>query len=549
MSFSYKEIKYFCPFYKDEEFWIKPKYFTKILPMTILDILSDMFRRHLLDKHSGKATTEKYWRSIIEEQHRVAVLLIFSDRVYQQYPSLEKPSKQATDHQDAPLPPFVTINRANTLVPNDLLGSFWPKNLTIDRRSVDDILRGIRLKVRISKQHIHPRSIVLPYEPRVVFEDDNLIAVNKPFGIPSMGETNDIGQTEWNSILTWCRFSTVFESGPSGRKCDLMNRLDLDVSGLVLLGKSGTYRKKRGFGKETKLRGPGQPGKTIKVYLGIIPKQKQALRITTPRLEFDKKSSKATIKLQQPQDSTPNHAFCRTSIYPLIDLNGGIHSLVAICLEESGQRHQIRFHLSLIDAAITNDDLYSRDGFEGGTPQRRTGVSSAISSVALPPSIQRKTETKCVKDTNPLVHVEQIDQDDSKVFLQSYVYNNGVIGFQETDWNGANRCYKRKLIQRTLYPCRDERFSELLKAKFDLCQYCGKCAALQEPESSARNQNASGTTPKPLCLDHGIFLHSWRYFYPTLEHYMLEADLTGSVVEGRTCHSGMQWWPVRIVKG
>jgi 23S rRNA-/tRNA-specific pseudouridylate synthase len=550
MSFSYQEVKYLCPFYRDEEFWIKPKYYTNNLSVTILDILSDMFRRKLGDDESGKATTARYWRKIVEQERRVAVLLIFSDKVYRKYTGLEKPSKQQPIvDNDSSKTSFVTISRANTIVPSDLLSLFWPENLIINEKSDDDRLKGVRLKIRISKQHIHPRSIVVPYPPRVVFEDDNLIAVNKPFGIPSMGETNDLSSNEWNSILTWCRHSTDVHNSQNGRLCDLMNRLDLDVSGLVLLGKSGAYRKRRGFTRDKK-SGTTQTQKTIKVYLGIIPKQEQALRITTPRLGFDKKLSKAIIKQQQGQK---NDTICRSSIYPLIDLNDGFHSLVAICLEESGQRHQIRFHLSLIDAPISNDRLYGNQAADGTTTRRRTGVGSTLPSKTTPITHKPSGTERSIKERNPLlVHVEQINKDDSQAFLQNYVYANGVTGFQQTESCVINHGYKDGLIRRNLYPCHETEFSDQLKDKFEFCGHCGKCAALQVSEPP-RSRDSDETIPTTLRLDHGIYLHSWRYFCPTPEHPMLEADLPGHIGQGnndggRTHQWEKRWWPVQILK-
>lgn len=547
MSFSYEEVKYFCPFYRNEEFWIKPKYYNDSSSTTILDILSDMFRRRLLDDESSKFTTERYWRKIIQEEHRVAVLLIFSDAIYRKYPSLEKPARRPNVNHGTTQTAFSTISRADTIIPRDLIGLFWPEGLVIDNSTstVDERLKGLRLKLRVTKQHIHPRSIVVPYKPSVVFEDENLVAVNKPFGVPSMGETNDLCPNEWNSILTWCRFSTDVNSREGGQHCDLMNRLDLDVSGLVLLGKSGKYRKKRGFSKGQQ-RGSSQALNTVKVYLGIIPKQEHALRVTTPRLGFDKKRSKAIIKQQQLGQLDGN--LCRTCIYPLKDLGGGVHSLVAICLEESGQRHQIRFHLSLIGAAIPNDRLYNDEALDGTVVQRRTGVSSMLPPKASPGADKVHGAENRMNETNPLVSVEQINEADSEFFLKKYVYVNGVTGFRETESHDVNNNYRLGLIRRCLYPAHERDFAAQLSDNFEFCDHCGKCAGLRTPEPRSQ-EFVCKEIPSPVLLDHGIYLHSWRYFSPTPEHPLLEADLTGGTIRrAKTNKLEKKWWPVEILR-
>jgi 23S rRNA-/tRNA-specific pseudouridylate synthase len=541
MSFPYQEVKYFCPFYRDEEFFIKPKYYTNSPSITVLGILSDMFRRQLLDGEEGKLKTEQYWRKIIEVDRRVSVLLIFSDKIYREYRQLQKPSKNA--NQNSTKHSFVTISRAETVVPIGLLHHFWPSNLNL-HCDEDDRLKGARLKIRIERQHIHPRSIVVPYQPTIIYEDQNIIAVNKPFGIPSMGEINDLASNEWNSILTWCRQKASDEKQQkskqkqrNGNYCDLMNRLDLDVSGLVLLGKSGAYRKKRGFAKENK----ADQTKTIKVYLGIIPKVHGAVRIMTPRLGFDKRRSKAIIK--QNDDDPNKSALCKTSVYPLLDLDDGCHSLVAIQLEESGQRHQIRFHLSLVGAAIANESLYSTQD-DGSNHVRRTGVGS--SSHRPTNSVSNNSSSSSNKKVNnPRVRVESIEQDDCHLFLQNYVYTNGVTGFRQCNQNIKKETYQGGLIQRTLYPCHEKHFSDQIKGSFEFCSHCGKCVALQAATRIDDDAKLESIEKEATILVHGIYLHSWRYFHPTKEHRILEAEIPGDYQQGENQN---YWWPVQVVK-
>ncbi|CAJ1953810.1 unnamed protein product [Cylindrotheca closterium] len=539
MSFVYKDVKYFTPFYKDEEFWVKPKYYSGGTPATLLDILSDMFRRQLLSSRGGEIT-EAYWRSIIEQEKRVSVLLIFSDKTYRKYPELQKPSKSFTPLDKDDNASFKTVSRPDTVVPSGLIACFWPKSLTNNGDGHDARLKGVRLKIRISRQHIHPRSVVVPYPPSVIVEDKNIVAVNKPFGIPSMGERNDLGSNEWNSILTWCRLPSDKENPREGKYCDLINRLDLDVSGLVLLGKSGTYRKKRGF---VGANGVGSR-KTVKVYLGIIPRQDFSIRIMTPRLAFNTKTSRAFVKKERcKRDDGNDNLVCKTSIYPLMNIKDGRYSLVAISLEKSGQRHQIRFHLSLIGATIANDDLYL-DIARNDKLYQRTGVR--------PPNVsnddsQNITQIPVDTTLQSSIHTERISEGEHQAFLREYVFINGVSGFKES--NASNKDCRYPLIQRALYPGTDSTFAGLLQENFEICAHCGKCQKLLSQAN--KHSNNAGKEEQPIRLAHGIFLHSWRYFHPTNEHALLEAPLPGEgiklgegevKVEGR----GNLWWPIQI---
>jgi 23S rRNA-/tRNA-specific pseudouridylate synthase len=544
-SFTYQQVKYFAPFFRDEEFSIKPKYLAG--DQSLLDILSDMFRRKSLDDDGGKAETERYWRNIIDEQRRISVLLIFNDKIYRKYhPALQKPSKSPQERTDQ----FVTITDSSTVIPKDLLQHFWPPSLAV-QDGEDDLTSGVRFKLRISGEHIHPRSVVVPYLPSIIFEDDNIIAVNKPFGIPSMGETN-LSSSEWNSIVTWCRrkrSTTAAEetsnnensqqsstsNNDNGTVCDLMNRLDLDVSGLVLLGKSGPYRRKRGFAGDRKNEPGNNKHKTIKVYLAIIPKQAKAIRITTPRLGFDTRQAKAIMKNSHSKEE--EGMVCKTSIYPLLELKGGNHSLVAICLEESGQRHQIRFHLSLIGAAIANDHLYKSDDHEETgkkAPVRRTGVGSSI----VREETQKQPPSATSRPDNPQVQVNTINDEEAKTFLDTYVYTNGVTGFQVMDAHINNHVYTEPLMQRRLYPSEEQAFTDKLNSVFDFCHYCGKCQALQ---ASPKNEDETAVQ-KATVIHHGIYLHSFRYFHATEDYPLFEATLPGQDSE-----TGRYWWPVEAI--
>ena len=49
-------------------------------------------------------------------------------------------------------------------------------------------------------------------------------------------------------------------------------------------------------------------------------------------------------------------------------------------------------------------------------------------------------------------------------------------------------------------------------------------------------------------LNHGIYLHSWRYFYPADEYPLFEASLPGAADMNENVGATVSWWPVEIKK-
>lgn len=176
---------------------------------------------------------------------------------------------------------------------------------------------------------------------------------------------------------------------------------------------------------------------------------------------------------------------------------------------------QIRYHLSLIKAPISNDKLYHED-----KNVRRTGVttSSVVQSAA-----PNENSSTCIDQS--LVVVEAISQEESESFFKNYIYVNGVTEFRESSPVKS----EEKLIRCTLYPLEKD-FQNELKSKFDFCQYgyCGKCEKLKDQEGNSDEKNVT--------LEHGIYLHSWRYFNVSGNYTLLEAELNH------------KWWPVEILK-
>ena len=73
-------------------------------------------------------------------------------------------------------------------------------------------------------------------EPAIVYEDDLIIVVDKPAGMPSASLENG----EDGTVAAWlaARYPSQAKVGPDPRESGLVNRLDNDTSGLIVAART-----------------------------------------------------------------------------------------------------------------------------------------------------------------------------------------------------------------------------------------------------------------------------------------------------------------------
>ncbi|MDR1007802.1 MAG: RluA family pseudouridine synthase [Campylobacteraceae bacterium] len=160
-------------------------------------------------------------------------------------------------------------------------------------------------------------------KPTVIFEDDNIVAVDKP---PFL----------------------ISEEISENFKLTLLHRLDKETSGVLLLSKSEDFTKKVIAAFKTE--------KVKKTYLAIVSgKFIESCRIDIP-LQIIKTKSGAYAKVAKSGQNAV------TLVEP--KLVAGKSSLVEISIE-TGKTHQIRAHLKSIGFSVLGDEKY------GGKPASR----------------------------------------------------------------------------------------------------------------------------------------------------------------------------------
>ncbi len=169
---------------------------------------------------------------------------------------------------------------------------------------------------------------------RILWEDEFFLAVDKPAPLP----VHPVGRFKEKNLLSF--LTRDLGSSPEGLR--IVNRLDSETSGIVLVAKSsyaagrlGILFEKREVAKAyhaVVFGTPEAPGGTISISLGLKTEHSQHIR--TPDPEGEK---------------------AQTDYRVLI--SSGEYSLVNV-MPQTGRTHQIRAHLSFLGHPIVGDKIY-----------------------------------------------------------------------------------------------------------------------------------------------------------------------------------------------
>jgi len=175
----------------------------------------------------------------------------------------------------------------------------------------------------------------------VVAEDEEFLVINKPAGLvchPTKGD-------EYSSLISRVRLYVGPNSTPH-----LINRLDRETSGIVIVGKNAEVA--------ARLRKIWESREIEKEYLAIVhgrfPAGKTTIRAPLGKDVTSSVAIKDTVVENGAEAET--HAF----FVKELEYETRVLSLVRVLLV-TGRKHQIRIHLAHVGHPIVGDKLYGGD--------------------------------------------------------------------------------------------------------------------------------------------------------------------------------------------
>ncbi len=239
---------------------------------------------------------------------------------------------------DVAVAKMLGISRAKAA---DLIETGQARVLGRDIAKSSSLQAGETVEFDIVEERSEPEPIA--HDMAVVYEDDDVVVVDKPVGVAAHASVGWTGPTVLGSLLD--RGVRITSYGAAGRQ-GIVSRLDVGTSGLMLVCKSelAYVEMRRQFAEH----------EVVKTYHALV--------------QGNLKEDKATIEAPIGRAKVSDFRFCVTPAgkeaithWDVMERFGEA-TLVSVNLE-TGRTHQIRVHFSSIGHPLVGDPMY------GANPQ------------------------------------------------------------------------------------------------------------------------------------------------------------------------------------
>lgn len=174
----------------------------------------------------------------------------------------------------------------------------------------------------------------------IVYEDQDIIVVNKPKGLVVHPANGNLDGTLVNAIMNICKDSL---SGIGGEKRPgIVHRLDKDTSGLLIIAKND----KAHLNMSEQIKDRKVNKKYIALVRGIIKEDEATINMPIARSKKDRK--KMAVDKNGKEAITHFKVLKRYDKYTLLDVK-----------IDTGRTHQIRVHMAEIGHPVIGDEVYS----------------------------------------------------------------------------------------------------------------------------------------------------------------------------------------------
>ena len=211
---------------------------------------------------------------------------------------------------------------------------------------------------------------------RILFQDDVVLAIDKPAGIPSVPTRDPARPSALSLAKARLKSETAFLEAP--------HRLDRDTSGVLLLAKDARSL--------AALSESFREGRAKKTYVALV-------HGTVEKDSFRVESFLAPAKHARGEDERWHsvRAGGKKAITAFRVLARGEDRTLVECLPETGRTHQIRVHLGDAGHPIVGDELYGAPGGE----HAREGRHFLHARLLEIPHPSREGETLTIESSLP----------------------------------------------------------------------------------------------------------------------------------------------------